>query len=145
MKNWRCNLSYFGGGMLRPSVDKNKLLGITVLTPHRLCILMIKASVHFSAHISVLQNLHFHNGRLCISISTKCSVYQNFPDFPLKSRRAKYPLGSRKALIWELGEEIQDGSWYNLWVFVLTKNVPKVNLPFLSSVSAYDQIWTKEV
>lgn len=41
------------------TVDKNKLFGIAVLTPHRLCILMIKASVHFSAHISVLQNLHF--------------------------------------------------------------------------------------
>lgn len=127
LKNWRCNFSSSEGGILKLSVDKNKLLGIAVLTLHRLCILMIKASVHFSAHISVLQKLHFHNGRLCISVPTKCSVYLAFL---LKSRRARCPVGSRRGLIGELGEELLDGSWCNLWVFILMKSVPMSTRPF---------------
>lgn len=63
----------------------------------------------------------------CISVSTKCSVYLAFL---LKSRRARCPVGSRRALIGELGEELLDGSWCNLWVFILMKSVPMSTRPF---------------
>lgn len=50
---------------------------------------MRKASVHISAHISVLQKLHFHGRRLCLSIPTKWSIGQELSTLPLKLIEAK--------------------------------------------------------